>query len=608
MKKIASILLFLVFVSYHSQYIIVGKDSISVEKFKADNLYGLQNQGIDATIKNFVDYKMLQQFALEKKADTLGYFQKSMAEKEQQLREESFYPKDIIQSTLNQYLSANHIEKRIQVFYVDKTETDKQDYNKIYEDVKSGKITMEKAIMDYTKQKPNPFFVKTSNIDVDLEKELQNLQPGNYTKLVNTATQVAFAKLIDRRPSLGYIIFGTISYPKNSDSEKMKAQILEALKAGKKFEEVAKMYGSTDEEKNNAGVVMGSPVLPEVVYEEFKTKKEGDYTNPVLIGEKYFVFKLYSVIPYQNSEKHNTMFIKEMMDSPFADVAYSKLVETLVKSTNYQEFPDFAKIKKSYQNYLVFKNDNAVLYSYSGNKFTFGELKKLLTDNFKNADKLSVEQWAAFLNSKRDNDVFSVYSREFLDRKEVKEELTKLQQNLFADYLFSYWIEQEIKNNPQVLSDYYQKNKQKYIWEKRADARVAILTDFSLEKDITKEIKDPKNWETLNKKYYGNLNDKNQIRVNFEKGAMSEDADVFKINKVPFEKGIHKVTLGNRLLIIAIDGILPNSQMTQEEASEQLKSDVTEDLILKTIEEQRNKTKIIIQPNFIAELLKNFKK
>ncbi len=62
---------------------------------------------------------------------------------------------------------------------------------------------------------------------------------------------------------------------------------------------------------------------------------------------------------------------------------------------------------------------------------------------------------------------------------------------------------------------------------KRADARVAILTDLSIEKDITKEIKDAKNWDALNKKYYGKLNDKQQLMVHFEKGEMSENSRSF---------------------------------------------------------------------------------
>ncbi len=115
------------------------------------------------------------------------------------------------------------------------------------------------------------------------------MQPGQFTQLVNSATVTAFAKLVDRRPSLGYIIFGMISYPKNEESEKMKSQIFEALKSQEKnSEEVAQLYGSTEAEKKNAGVVMGSPVLPDVVYEAFKNKKQGEYTETVFNWRKIF--------------------------------------------------------------------------------------------------------------------------------------------------------------------------------------------------------------------------------------------------------------------------------------------------------------------------------
>ena len=607
MKKGLAIVLFLSFLSYKSQYLIVGKDSVSVDKFKTENKYGLETAGIDNTVKTYTDFKLLQQFALDKKADTLSYFRAKMAEKDQQLRESSFYPKEILQSALNKYLSANQLENQIQVFYVQKTEGDTNDYAKIYNDVKSGALKIEDAIVKYSKLKAEPFYVKAGVIDLELEKDLLTLQLGGYTKLINLPNLAAFAKLIGRRPSLGYLTFGTISYPK-ADAEKMKNQIYEALKSGKKFEEVAKLYGSTDAEKNSAGVVMGSPVLPDAVYEAIKGKKEGEYTEPVLLGDKFYVFNVYSLVPYQNSEKHNAVFIKEMMDSQYADEAYDGLIASLMKSSNYQETADFAKVKKSYQDFLNFKNPKAVLYKYGKNEFTYESLKKMLAENFKNADKLPSDQWKYFVESKRDNDIFVSYSKDFLELPEIQAELLRMKQNLLSDYIFSYYIENELKNKPQLLDEYYQNHKDKYISESRADGRVAILTDMSAEKDITKEIVNPKNWDSLNKKYYGKLNDKQQLIVHFEKGEMSENADVFKINKVPFKKGVHKVKLDNRLLIIAIDDILPPSQMSREQAEEQLKTDVTEEILTKTIQEQRNKTKITIEPAFTAELEKNFKK
>lgn len=606
MKIKLTVLLFLAFLSYKSQYLIIGKDSVSVQKFREENKYGLETAGINSSIKTYTDFKVLQQFAIDKKADTLSYFKAKMAEKNQQLREESFYPKPILQSALNEYLSANLVENKIQVFYVQKTENDTNDYKKIYDEVKNGTLKIEDAILKYSKLKAEPFFVKAGTVDIELEKELQSLQSGNYTKLINTPTLAAFAKLVERRPSLGYIIFGTISYPK-SDAEKMKIQIFEALKSGKKFEEVAKLYGSTDTEKNNAGIVMGSPVLPDEVYAAFKGKKEGEYTEPVLLGDKYFVFNIYSLIPYQNSEKHNKMFVKEMMSSQYSDVAYDKLVNSIVKSSKYKETPDFEKVKKSYQDFLNFKNDKAVLYQFGKTNFTFESLKKVIAENFKNADKLPADQWKYFVESKRNSDVFAAYSKDFSELPEIKSEMNKLKQNLLADYIFSYYIENELKK-PEILDEYYQKHKDKYVLESRADGRVAILTDLSVEKDITKEIENPKNWENLNKKYYGKLDGTQQLQVHFEEGEMSENADVFKIYKVPFQKGVHKVKMDKRLLIIAIDEILPPSQMSRQDAEQQLKTEVTEEILTKTIQEQRNKTKITLEPAFMADLEKNFKK
>ena len=606
MKIKLTVLLFLAFLSYKSQYLIIGKDSVSVQKFREENKYGLETAGINSSIKTYTDFKVLQQFAIDKKADTLSYFKAKMAEKNQQLREESFYPKPILQSALNEYLSANLVENKIQVFYVQKTENDTNDYKKIYEEVKNGTLKIEDAILKYSKLKAEPFFVKAGTVDIELEKELQSLQSGNYTKLINTPTLAAFAKLVERRPSLGYIIFGTISYPK-SDAEKMKTQIFEALKSGKNFEEVAKLYGSTDTEKNNAGIVMGSPVLPDEVYAAFKSKKEGEYTEPVLLGDKYFVFNIYSLIPYQNSEKHNKMFVKEMMSSQYSDVAYDKLVNSIVKSSKYKETPDFEKVKKSYQDFLNFKNDKAVLYQFGKTNFTFESLKKVIAENFKNADKLPADQWKYFVESKRNSDVFAAYSKDFSELPEIKSEMNKLKQNLLADYIFSYYIENELKK-PEILDEYYQKHKDKYVLESRADGRVAILTDLSVEKDITKEIENPKNWENLNKKYYGKLDGTQQLQVHFEEGEMSENADVFKIYKVPFQKGVHKVKMDKRLLIIAIDEILPPSQMSRQDAEQQLKTEVTEEILTKTIQEQRNKTKITLEPAFMADLEKNFKK
>ena len=134
-----------------AQYMIIGKDSISLADFKKEYQYGLQNAGITKTIKATEDFILLQQFAAQKQIDTTAAFREKMMDKEGELRSKFFYPKQVVDPVLNQYLKDSQTEKLVQIFMVQKAEGDKNNYQQIYDDVKSGKMTMEDAISKYTK-------------------------------------------------------------------------------------------------------------------------------------------------------------------------------------------------------------------------------------------------------------------------------------------------------------------------------------------------------------------------------------------------------------------------------------------------------------------------
>lgn len=591
-----------------AQYMIIGKDSISLADFKKEYQYGLQNAGITKTIKATEDFILLQQFAAQKKVDTTASFREKMMDKEGELRSKFFYPKNVIDPVLNQYMKDSQTEKLVQIFMVQKAEGDKNNYQQIYDDVKSGKMTMEDAISKYTKNGPKGIYIKPGSVDNSLYSELKVLPNNSLTKLQNTPNYVAFAKVQNSRPSLGYMIFGTISYPKNAESEAMKTKIYSDLKAGKSFQEVAKLYGANEHEKENGGVVMGSPTLPDDVYEAFKGKKSGYYLpEPILFGENYFVFNLYNVEPYILTDKNREFFLKDMNSALYGENLQDKMLAFVKSDPSYKEFPEFQTVKKSYQAFNAAK-DNTVLYQYKKYKTTVGDLKKLIADKKSEAEKLSPELWAEALKGVNEQDVMRFYSEDFTNQKEIKKELTDFRKGLFSDYIFSKYLNEEIAKHPEWLTDYYNKNKSKYFWGNRAEGRVAIIADEKLNSEIQKEIKNPKNWENLKAKYYGKLTDKKQILVHFEKGEMSEDADVFTKYKVPFKTGVHQTKMEERSLVIAIDQILPPTQMTQEEAKELLKDAVTEVKLAEIIAQQKANTNIVIQPEFMKDLEKNFKK
>ena len=593
-----------------SQYLIVGKDSISAKDYIRDNKYGLENSGAEKSVNATIEFLLLQQLAKEKKADTLNYFANSINQKMSELREDKFYPKSISEPLVQDFVNANKTETQVLLFIKEKKADDKTDYKALYNDVKAGKMTMEDFLAkNSTPESSKPFYVKPGMLDYKIFQQVKDLPVNSYTTFIDKPNMVGFAKVVGTRPSLGYIIFGVLSIPNDANYETTKTKIYKELESGKKFQAVVSEFGATEEEKSSGGAVMGSPILPDEVYAAFKGQAKDFYTKqPILFGEKYFIFNIYNIEPYTLTDANRKFYQKEMIATSYGEELTSKFVDWLKTQDKYTETADFEVIKKSYQNYLNPKNPKALLFSYGKNKVTYEDLKKAIDAQYKNLEQLPTNQWPDLVNYQAQQYVMGVYARNFESLPTVKPEVDELKKNLFSEYIFSEYLKNEVKNNPQLYTDYYNENKSKFVWEKRAESRAAVISDPKLLKEIEKEIKDPKKWEALKTKYKNQVNAKNQVLVHFEEGKIQESADIFKKNNVPFKKGIFTTKISERDVVVAIDGLLPEQQMTQAESMEDMTDGVTEKLLQKTIADQRAKTKIEIQPAFMAELNKNFKK
>jgi len=594
----------------HSQYLIVGKDSISVKDYIRENKYGLENSGPDKAVNSTVEFLLLQQLAREKKADTLTFFVNSVNQKMTELREQKFYPKPIIDPLLQDFVNSSKTETQVLLFIKEKKADDKTDYKTLYNEVKSGKVKME----DFLAKNASPeaakaFYVKPGMLDYDLYQQIKNTPANSYTSFIDKPNVVGFAKVTETRPSLGYLIFGVLTIPNDANYETTKAKIYQDLASGTKFQAVVKRFGATEEEKNSGGAVMGSPILPDEVYSALKGQPKEFYTKqPILFGDKYFIFNIYNLEPYTLTDTNRSFFQKEMMATSYGEEATSKMIDWLKTQDKFVETPEFSEIKKSYQSYLNPKNPKAVLFSYGNNKVTYEDFKKAIDAQYKNLEQIPTNQWSQLVDYQAKQYIMGVYAKNFSNLPAVKPEVDELKKNLYSEYIFSEYLKEEVKNNPKLYTDYYNENKSKFVWEKRAESRAAVISDPKLVKDIEKEIKDPKKWEALKIKYKNQVNDKNQVLVHFEEGKIQESSDIFKKNNVPFKKGTFTTKISERDVVVAIDAVLPEQQMTQAEAQEDMTDAVTEKVLQKTIAEQRAKTKVEIQPAFMAELKKNFKK
>ena len=117
MKKIFfPVLLALATQNLFAQYLIVGKDSISVKDYIRDNKYGLENSGTEKSVNATIDFLLLQQLAKEKKADRLNFFVNTVNQRLSEIREQKFYPKSVIDPLLTDLVASNQKEVQVLLF------------------------------------------------------------------------------------------------------------------------------------------------------------------------------------------------------------------------------------------------------------------------------------------------------------------------------------------------------------------------------------------------------------------------------------------------------------------------------------------------------------
>lgn len=595
-----------------AQSLKVGNESISVAEFAKEYETGLKNQGVESTIDSYINYRIAQEFAKNKQVDTMRYFKSAVVQRLSELKKNDYFPKPLQDKFLTQYIADNKREYEVQVFFVNKEDGEKKDFQKIYNEVKSGALTMEKAIEENTKEDASPIFIKAGSLNWELDQEVHNLRGGEYSTLMNNDQYATFIKKIGERPSLGYLMFGAISYPNDSNAAAKKDSIYTALKSGESFQEVAKKFGSTPNEKQNGGAVMGSPVLPNDIYELMKTLKSGDYAKDAqLNGDKWYVFNLYAKRPYDISTPENReFFMADMMNSQYGNRFYEEFLSQLKKSSLYKETPTAEKIKDSYVAFQKITNDKELLYSYNNQSFTIGDFKAQIEKHLDKVATMENLQWKNLVETINNNFLMSQYTMAYENKPEVKNEIDALKRNLHSDYFYSQYIIKKIKDSPELLTQFYNSHKDRYVKEAAAKGRVIIPINESDIAKFSELIKNKSNWEKLKAEYKDKKTANGEAVAVFHEGEMIESAEVFQKYKVPFKTGIYTAKIGNRTLIMANDEMIPGGQMTQEEALEfgGLKDDVTSDLVRKTIEEQKSKTKIEIDPKFISALEKNFKK
>lgn len=587
-----------------AQRICIGETCIQYEDFIQNYRYGLEHQGAEKTLQNWKEFALLQEFAKKKGVDSLTYFGIRMAKKEKQLLENHFYPEAVFSSIKETYLKARQKEYKLRIFLgtVDK----KHNYESIYQQILRGELTMDAAITRYTGKNPQPAFFRMGTMDPSLEKYITHLRPGELSPLIRTQENVIFVQMISSRPSPGHLIFGRISWEDTPDGRKKGEEIQKRLATGESFEKVAKELGSDAIERERAGLEIDSPALSEELFDSVSSLNKDEFSAPIKYQGRWFIFYIYQKIPLQDHPEYADFFRKQILASPYRISLDDELDRYLEQKWPTQGYPEFKKLMTSYPKYQKLKNLQTPLYEIKGEIFRVKDIQSALK-NFKNLENIDQNQWKYLIKNKIIHDRYEIYRKNFFSLDENKKDLATAMTELRSEWVLGNYLPNYLKDNPQLLSAYYQQHLDQFRTGPRADLRMAVVMDSSLIPEVKAKINSP-DWEDFAQSKKGVFNTQNQAVLTYEDSRAPQAADLFRLYQLPFQPGTYTMKLNGREVVIWIKSILPAGILEQTEIENDLREAVLSNQLEQIIKQQEQHTPLKENGDFIQKLYQNFKK
>jgi peptidyl-prolyl cis-trans isomerase SurA len=565
----------------------IGGNRVTVSEF--ENVYHKNNSKESATdakslneyVDLFVNFKLKVKEAEELGLDTAKAFREELAGYRKQLAQPYLTDKDVneklLQETyqrLNEDVHAAHILVKVSETALPKDTLEAYaKIMKIRARILKGedfiKVASEKGVSDDPSAVENGgdlgYFTALQMV-YPFESAAYNTKVGEISMPVRTRYGYHILKIIDRRKAQGEVLVAHIMIrtPNNmsaDDSLKLYGKMTEIhtkLKAGEKFDELAQQYSDDKSSARKGGELpwFGTGKMPlEFENVAFALKNKGDYSEIMRTKYGWHIIKLLDKKGLASfDEMKNELKAKVTKDSR-AQAGRSSLIAKI--KTEYK-FKENLKTRDEFYKIIDTTFFNGNWDAAKAAKFN----KPMFTLNDKTYTQTDFANYLATHQSQRPKSdpkvVIDPMYAQFVDETAIAYEEARLDQKypefraLMQEYrdgillfeLTDQKVWSKAVKDTTGAKDFYEKNKNNYMWDERAEATVYTAADAKVAKQLRALLKKKKTekeiLETINKDSQLNLAVETRI---FNKGenefidknwnpGMSEDIEDAKNKKV----------------------------------------------------------------------------
>lgn len=428
-----------------------------------------------------------------------------------------------------------------------------------------------------------------------------NTKVGEVSQIVRTRFGYHIMKIVDKRPNQGEMLVSHImvrlkkemSSADSANAKKKIEEIFAKVKAGEKFDELAKQYSEDKQSAEKGGELnwFSAGKMPVVEFENkaFALKSKGDVSEPFMTKYGWHIVKRMDKkdlpAPFETVKAE----IKQKVNKDSRSQAgRSALIASVKKENNFKENKTVVKKVLSFPALTEF--EAVIDSSYFQGKWKADKAAKLTKEMFSlGYKKYTQTDFAVFLETRQTKRAVSDKKftldqqyKAFVEESAIAFEESKLESKypefkaLMQEYrdgillfeLTDRKVWSKAVKDTTGLKEYYEKNKNNYLWDERADVTTYKCADEKIAKELRKMLSKKKTekeiLDVINKKSQLNLATETVMYVKGENKMIDDN----------WKEGVSAdIKKDDKVVILMVNKVLPKTPKLLNEAKGMVTAD-----------------------------------
>ncbi len=598
-----------------------------------DTMY--DSKSVNEYLQLYINYKLKVREALELGMDTVKSFTDELSGYRKQLAQPYLVDKQVSEKLLKEAyerlkmdVRASHILIKVEPNALPKDTLEA--YNKAMKI--RGELIKGADFANAAKKYSDDPSAKDNGGDLGYFTALQMVYPfevavfamkeNETSQPVRTRFGYHIIRLNEKRPSHGevkvaHIMVKTAANLKPEDSLKAQMKINEIyskLKAGDKFEELARQFSDDQTSSKNGGVLpmFGTGrMVPEFERAAFSLKYPGDYTEPVRTSYGFHIIKLLETKPLAKYEEMMPDLKQRVQKDSRSELSRSSLIDRVKKKYNFKEEPkakdEFMKVVDStlaQGKWTAEKAEklNATMFAFGPRMYSQHDFAKYLADH-QTRHESGLNPKVLAENSYNDwiNETAIAYEETKLDSlyPDFRNLMQEYRDGILLFELTDKKVWSKAVKDTTGLRGFYELNKMNYMWTERVEANIYSCASEDIAAQTRKLMKKIEDSDTL----MSRLNKASQLNLQVKYGKFAKgDNDI--VDKVaPWKVGITpNVKTDNLITFVDVKKVLPPNPKSLEEAKGLITADYQNQLEKEWIASLKTKYKVVVHQDVVETI------